>query len=55
MFFPVSFININFIIDRFFRRIIRSKGIKASFFAKLLFSKKKVDVIISEISFDINK
>jgi len=55
MFFPVSSVNINFIINRFFRRIIRSKGIKTSFFTKSLFSKKKIDVIIGEIFFGTNK
>jgi len=55
IFSPVNFVNINFIISRFFNCIIKSKGIKASFFAKLLFSKKKIDVIISEIFLDINK
>jgi len=55
MSFPVNFININFIIGRSFRRIIKSKGIKASFFAESSFSEKKIDVTINEISFDINK
>jgi len=55
MFFPVNFANTNFIINRFFCRVIRPKSIKTSFFTKSLFSKKKVDVTISEISLDINK
>jgi len=55
IFFPVSFANINLIINYFFRRVIKSKGIKISFFAKSSFSKKKVDVIINKIFFDINK
>jgi len=55
MSFPVNFININLIINRFFRRAIRSKGIKTSFFTKSSFSKEKIDVIINEIFFDINK
>jgi len=55
MFSPVNFVNTNFIINCSFRRAVRSEGIKASFFAKLSFSKKKVDVIISEIFFGINK
>jgi len=55
MFFFVSFININFIMGRFFRRVVRLKGIKALFFIKLSFSKEEIDVIIGEIFFDINK
>jgi len=55
MFSPVNFANINFIINCFFRRIIRSEGIKTLFFAKLSFSKKEIDVIIGEIFLGINK
>jgi len=55
MFSLVNFVNINFIINRSFRRIIRSKGIKTSFFTKLSFSKKKINVIINKIFLDINK
>jgi len=55
MFSPVSFANINFIINRFFRRIIRPEGTKTSFSTKSSFSEKKVDVIINEIFFGTNK
>jgi len=55
MFFSVSFANINFIINRFFRRTVRPKGIKALFFTKSSFSKKKIDVTVNEIFFGINK
>jgi len=55
MFFLVSFVNTNFIINRSFRRAIKPENIKVSFFAKSLFLKKEVDVIVSEISLDTNK
>jgi len=55
IFFFVNFININFVIDRSFRRIIKSKGIKVSFFTKSSFSKKEIDVIINKIFFGTNK
>jgi len=55
MFSPVSFVNINFVMGRFFYRVVRSKSIKASFFAKSSFLKKEVDVIIGEIFLGINK
>jgi len=55
MSFFVSFADINFIINRSFCRAVKPKGIKTSFFAKLSFSKEKVDVIISKIFFGTNK
>jgi len=55
MFSLVNSANINFIINRFFRRIIKSKDIKVSFFTKSLFLKKKIDVTVGEIFFGINK
>jgi len=51
----INFINLNFLIARFFARFIIIIIFKVSFIAKLLFSKKVIDVIINEIFFNINK
>jgi len=50
MFFSVNFVNINFIVNRFFRRAIRSKNIKILFFTKSSFSEEEIMRIISYVN-----
>jgi len=51
----INFINLNFLVTRFFARFIIIIVFKASFITKSSFLKEMIDVIINEIFFNINK